>query len=604
MVRDGQDWIHAGTLADLERRGCVVVKGRRCPILVLSSGGEVHALDNRCPHLGFPLDRGTVEDGILTCHWHHARFDITSGGTFDPWADDVPTAEVRIENGDVWVASACRLAAGPDHHRRRLGEGMEHNIGLVIAKSVLGALGAGHDARELVRDATLFGARYRDGWGTGLTILTALANLIPKLGDEETYLALYQGIRRVAADCDGAVPRRARRPLDGAAVSLDALKRWLRQWTMVRHRDGAERTVLTAIEQGAGPRPLADLMLSAVTDRCFADGGHALDFTNKAFECLDLVGWEHAAAILPTVVGEMVTARGGEETDAWRHPLDLVPLLEDAFARLPDHWSAGVARRGGYDAHRALAESLLGDDPAVVVEALNGAIRDGATAADLGRGLAFAAALRVARFGTSNEFSDWDTTHHTFTYANALHQLLKRATDGAEPTTRSLNDGVRGVYHGAMALYLTRYLNVPPAALPGEGRDPRDEHAEDPDRLLAELLGSFDRRDRIEDGAALVARYLDLNRPLKPLLNTLALALLREDAGFHAFQMLEAAVRQYGEWGASPEGRAILVAATRFLAAHSPTERRQFQTARIARRLYRGEPVHGDGASPAGRDAP
>ena len=43
-------------------------------------------------------------------------------------------------------------------------------------------------------------------------------------------------------------------------------------------------------------------MLTGVTDRYFADGGHALDFTNKAFESLDIIGWEHAPAILPTVV--------------------------------------------------------------------------------------------------------------------------------------------------------------------------------------------------------------------------------------------------------------------------------------------------------------
>jgi nitrite reductase/ring-hydroxylating ferredoxin subunit len=38
------------------------------------------ALDNQCPHMGFPLERGSIEDGILT--WHHARFDLESGCTF------------------------------------------------------------------------------------------------------------------------------------------------------------------------------------------------------------------------------------------------------------------------------------------------------------------------------------------------------------------------------------------------------------------------------------------------------------------------------------------------------------------------------------------
>ena len=45
---------------------------------------------------GFPLDRGSVEDGILTCHWHHARFELASGCTFDLWADDVPTCSELV----------------------------------------------------------------------------------------------------------------------------------------------------------------------------------------------------------------------------------------------------------------------------------------------------------------------------------------------------------------------------------------------------------------------------------------------------------------------------------------------------------------------------
>ena len=71
-----------------------------------------------------------------------------------------------------------------------------------------------------------------------------------------------------------------------------------------------------------------------------------------------------------------------------------------------------------------LSESLLGDDPAAIIDALTAAARDGASPADLGRALAYAAALRVARFGTANEHSDWETAHHVFTYANAVHQAL------------------------------------------------------------------------------------------------------------------------------------------------------------------------------------
>src|SRR6202040_310100 len=88
-------FVRAGTLEELKSKGRLLVHGPHRPILVVEEQDRVYALDNRCPHMGFPLDRGSVEDGILTCHWHHARFDLASGCTFDLWADDVPTCPAR-----------------------------------------------------------------------------------------------------------------------------------------------------------------------------------------------------------------------------------------------------------------------------------------------------------------------------------------------------------------------------------------------------------------------------------------------------------------------------------------------------------------------------
>ena len=255
----------------------------------------------------------------------------------------------------------------------------------------------------------------------------------------------------------------------------------------MRHREAAERTLLTAIAAGASPAVLADALLAAETERAFADTGHSLDFINKAFECLDLIGWEHAAALLPTVVGQMVAARGAEESTAWRQPVDLIALCEEAASQLPELFAAGRGVHGWSD-HAALARELLGDDPAQIVDALKVAIRAGAAPADLGRSLAYAAALRVARFGNANEHADWETAHHVFTYANAVHQMLKRigtADIGGHVAA------VRGVLHGAMALYLARYLNVPPARIPGEGGEQLDDlpaDADDDPRRLARCL--------------------------------------------------------------------------------------------------------------------
>ena len=327
MDAPNKEFALAGSLEELKAKGRLVVHGNHRPILVIYDRGRVFALDNRCPHMGFPLERGSVEDGILTCHWHHARFDLESGGTFDLWADDVPICPVEVRDGEVWVKTTFGHADPAAHWQQRLADGLAHDLGLVIAKAVHGQLAADVAPGDIVRQVALFGAKNRDGWGVGLTILTALGNLLPVLPKEEAYLALFHGARRVAADCDGEAPRRERAPL-GSRPEPAALKRWLRLWTNVRHREAAERTLLTAIAAGVSPAVLADALLSAATERAFADTGHSLDFINKALECLDLIGWEHAPALLPTIVGQMVAARGAEEPAVLVLPIAFDPAEE------------------------------------------------------------------------------------------------------------------------------------------------------------------------------------------------------------------------------------------------------------------------------------
>jgi hypothetical protein len=75
------------------------------------------------------------------------------------------------------------------------------------------------------------------------------------------------------------------------------------------------------------------------------------------------------------------------------------------------------------------------------------------------------------------------------------------------------------------------------------------------------------------------------------LIATLGHLLLREDGEFHSYQMLEAGIALFDELAPDDTASAhrVLVAVARYLAAHAPTSRSMLQTARIARRLQRGE---------------
>ena len=200
--------ITVGTVADLEAKGFLTSKAGSVPLVVFRHDSTAYAIDDRCPHMGFPLHKGTVENGLVTCHWHHARFDLASGGTLDPWADDVHAYPVEFDGeGNVVVVVEPPVDRVP-YLEGRLAEGLEQGLTLVTAKAVLGLLESGVTPAEVVALGVRFGTTYRvEGWGTGLTVLTAMANLLPHLHPEDRALALVHGLAFVSRDTRNHAPR-------------------------------------------------------------------------------------------------------------------------------------------------------------------------------------------------------------------------------------------------------------------------------------------------------------------------------------------------------------------------------------------------------------
>ena len=180
------------------------------------------------------------------------------------------------------------------------------------------------------------------------------------------------------------------------------------------------------------------------------------------------------------------------------------------------------------------------------------------------------------RFHVRNDHGDWDTVHHSFTAANALHQALRR-----NPTP-----GVAARRVHARAAHLSRPLpqrarGAPAAATTGS---------------LDALAGCFDVQGMVDEAAQRGRTgFLQAGGSRAELVAALGHALLAEDAEFHWFQTVEAGVRQAHAWPeGSEESALVLVGVARFLAAHTPTRRELPTVVRIAARLRRGEALYED----------
>jgi nitrite reductase/ring-hydroxylating ferredoxin subunit len=78
----------------------VQVKGQT--IALFNIGGAYYAIDDTCTHVGGPLSEGSVEGTRVTCPWHGAEFDVTSGQALSPpAATGVTSYKVHVQGVEV-----------------------------------------------------------------------------------------------------------------------------------------------------------------------------------------------------------------------------------------------------------------------------------------------------------------------------------------------------------------------------------------------------------------------------------------------------------------------------------------------------------------------
>ena len=106
-------------------QGCSLQKsetGKRFTCVRL--GDEVHVLDDRCPHQGYPLSQGKLREGTLTCSWHNWKFDVRTGDC-EFGGEGVRRYPSRVEEGRVLVDLSIDEVA----ERARLHASMERALG-------------------------------------------------------------------------------------------------------------------------------------------------------------------------------------------------------------------------------------------------------------------------------------------------------------------------------------------------------------------------------------------------------------------------------------------------------------------------------------------
>jgi len=581
-IGETTDLIDVCAVDDVKEGAYKLVRYRGTPVAVFRNAGRFFAIDNRCPHMGFPLCKGEVHEGIVVCPWHHWKFDLATGGCFTVSEYDATSYDVIERDGRLYLDRPAdgREARLFTRYENELREGLKAADSFQIAKAVTRYSQSGGDESRLIRFAADMALQLQTGGAGGTWAgLTSLANayhMSQSLQGDAHTLGLVQAMREVARVISGAAPRRPVRVLEPLEKNdPDRLHHLLLYFADKRTTVGVERCLATLVSMDLPPATVAHWAFEAIAQHLYPSTGHAHDFLYRCFDLLDQIGWDKAPTALGTLAATIAGASWAEESEPWSPYVERLFDIRDRLRR--DDLCAGA---GGIDTHE-LGHRLAEDTQHGVIDALEEALQAGATAEEISRGLNIGWMLRLARFALVNE-TDWAQVFHGVIAADSIDQAIRRF--GPSPTL------IASVFDSAVALYLTQSLNIPRVRLP-DPQNPGDLPVDDPTALLSSVADCLELRQPDRAGAC-VAHYIYAGHPEDQLVTALIGAMFREDGDFHTFQTMRATLNQFEALRSDPLRHLTLVGIVRMFAAQR-MKRNVLMSTRFALKLSKGEYLAG-----------
>jgi nitrite reductase/ring-hydroxylating ferredoxin subunit len=101
--RVGDKWVRVAALSELPGEGIGhAVKAEGLEIALFRWNDRVYAVEDLCPHLGFPLSEGMMYKGEVICSWHGWHVNLKDG-TCGREKERAKVWECEVREGDVFV---------------------------------------------------------------------------------------------------------------------------------------------------------------------------------------------------------------------------------------------------------------------------------------------------------------------------------------------------------------------------------------------------------------------------------------------------------------------------------------------------------------------
>jgi len=554
MVSQEPEFIKVASLADIPLGGTKAFKlDEKRSVALFNVDGRIYATNNQCPHMGYPLTRGTVRHGVVTCDWHGRSFDLEGGGCFMTGCDDLETFPVELRNGEVWIGLAHREYTRKDKHLRLLWEGLLRSDEWTIAKAI-GLLQAGGVPdteiaqvclRHLGRHVTTEGGPEA---GHKVSTLINGIKVARKYGGEENLIALAGAARATAGEAGQRQPIKPLPP----PVTWEKIEGLCRVFSRDRMEPGIERCLLTARQNEENNDRVLKLLYECVVEDHFL--GFPDNLTSMAYlsQIVSEFGWERSQELVCNLGSKLAGRRRSEPQLFLRVAIDtmkslapLIPVIEDVRTKPADSH--------GHDGN-ALAGALVGTDVKKAFEAVGAVLKAGLPFERVIDTFVLLAADRMARTPV-NVNSGWPELTTELNLSVSLRTAYKHG--GATVCAKAL-------FHTAYQFFQDRWLNIPVRSL-REALEPGKLAAVDEESGITEICGSIQALD-VHNVGPQVRGYLDAGFSGERLLHAMGRVILKDDTGQSIVPTLASIFEEWELQKGHPARNQLLVGLARYAA--------------------------------------
>src|SRR5215813_5185552 len=525
----------------------VKVDGRS--VALFQHKGDIYATDNQCPHMGYPLTRGRVRNGVLTCDWHGWSYDMKGGGCFTGGCDDLDTFPVEVCDGSIYIDVSSGGSRRKDAHFLLLKEGLLSADNWTLSKAIAIMLAKGVSEKDTLKLVV---------WHLGRHVATGRGP--NEAGRELAMMVNGVKVARHYAPDDRLIPlmiaatgasgtagdRPAVEPLP-APITWEKLANWIRVFTADKAPEGIEKCLITARRLGGHDAEIFPLLYQCALEPFFLGHTHNLPLFGFLAELLEEFGWDDSEELVCNLAAKIL-GRGRDAPEELR--LAAMKMFEpiDEFIEDLDETPAASSE---YD-EDAIGRGLVSGDLKQTFNAISSALKSRVGIDRIVTTLVLLAADRMARTPV-NLNPGWGSLSQELIVSSSVRTAFRYG---------GFKIGAKALYHAAWQFFSDRWLNITPRSLteplsvakPGVGGE---------DSALRTVLDSIESI-RVHDIGRQTREFLNAGFSGDRLLSEMGLSILRDDNGWNLVHGLRVVFDEWKLCEGHPARNQLLVGLSRW----------------------------------------